>query len=619
MDTTNVKNLLLEDSFVYYPIGIALYNKKGEIIDVNRAIYTKYGIKDKSDFLINNLFTTTLLSDLQKDHLRHGSMVKDMSVISFSVVPSLEKSGNILGYTLLLTDSPISDITIRHERLSRDLLDLSEKITESIPDTILLVNKHLIVERIIAVASETRITPSTINGKLYDIPGYTFSEETIARFKETAHTCLEEERVMLMDLSLPRSNNQQLTHLKIRAVPMQRKHIVVYIRNITDFIEKEKENQELSERLSENRMMMELALQNSKIATYSFNFDLFNKCDRVNCQRCFQFHGAANELLLKNKYICRALTTLRHPDDRNDFFFLFKEIRERKLEEEKVVFRMKNNDGIYRSYEVTGKTQEYDEEGFPRLIIGLIIDDQERLEYEASLIEAKEKAETADQLKSTFLANMTHEIRSPLHAIVGFTDLLNTESDQEVREEYMNLIKMNNDLLVRLINDILDISKIEADMMTFSYMSVNVPLFMKDIYGTLRLRMPENVMLILEPCPDIVLLTDRSRLSQILINLITNAIKHTTEGTIRFGYQLIGTDIEFYVSDTGAGIPEEKLDQIFSRFVQLKGAKQGIGLGLAICKGLVTKLGGEISATSKVGEGSTFRFKLPLYRDPKTM
>ncbi len=290
-----------------------------------------------------------------------------------------------------------------------------------------------------------------------------------------------------------------------------------------------------------------------------------------------------------------------------------------KLSEEKVIFRMKNNEGVYRSYEVTGKTQEYDEEGFPRLIIGLIIDDQERLEYEASLIEAKEKAEIADQLKSTFLANMTHEIRSPLHAIVGFTDLLNTESDPAVREEYMNLIKMNNDLLVRLINDILDISKIEADMMTFSYTNVNVPLFMKDIYGTLRLRMPDNVMLILDPCPDIVFLTDRSRLSQILINLITNAIKHTTEGSIRFGYQLIGMDIEFYVSDTGAGIPEDKLDQIFSRFIQLKGAKQGIGLGLAICKGLVNKLGGEIYVASKVGEGSTFRFKLPLYKDPKSM
>lgn len=618
MDASTVKTLLLEDSFVYYPNGLALYDKEGEIVDVNRAIYAKFGINDKSEFLINNLFTTTLLTDLQKEHLRHGSMVKDMSVITFSIIPSFNKTGDIIGYTLLLTDSPITEIGVYHDYLTRELIDLSEKITESVPDTILLVNRKLTIERIIAVASETGITPASLGCKIYELPGYTFSPEVVEKIKDTAHTCLEEERVMKVELSLP-GKVRPLAHVKIRVVPMQQRYMLAYIRNVTELIEKERENQRLSERLSESRMMMELALQNSKIATYSFNFELFNRCDRVHCQRCFQFHGAANELLLRNKYICRALTTLRHPDDRNDFFFLFKEIRDHKLKEEKVVFRMKNNEGEYRSYEVSGKTQEYDAEGFPKLIIGLIMDDQERLEYEASLIEAKEKAETADQLKSTFLANMTHEIRSPLHAIVGFSDLLNTETEESIREEYMNLIKMNNDLLVRLINDILDISKIEADMMTFSYMSVNMPLFMRDIYGTMRLRMPDSVMLILDPCPDIVFLTDRSRLSQILINLLTNAIKHTAEGTIRFGYILTATDIEFYISDTGAGIPEEKLEQIFSRFVQLKGAKQGIGLGLAICKGLVTKLGGDIWATSKEGEGSTFSFRLPLYRDPKSL
>lgn len=613
MDASKIKMHLLTDSYLYYPIGVALYDGDGILIDVNRAVYAKFGIKDKSEFIITNLFESHLLTELQKEHLRKGSKVSDMSVVTFSIIPTLNKDDTPVGYTLLLTDSPISDISVRYDRITRELLDLSEKITESIPDTIILVNKKLIVERIIAFASDTGITPAIINCRVDDLPGYVFPDDLKKRIADTARICLEENRVMQIELSLP-GRISPLVHARIRVVPLQQK-MVVYIRNITDMIEKENENAQLTERLSENRMMMELALQKSKIATYSFNYQLYNSCDRINCRRCFQFHGAANDLLLKNKYICRALKVISHPENKFDFFFLFNEMRERKLSESEAIFRLKNDEGIYRSYKITGKTQDYDEEGFPRLLIGLIADEQERLEYEASLIEAKEKAETADQLKSTFLANMTHEIRSPLHAIVGFSDLLSSETDKEVREEYMSLIKTNNDLLVRLINDILDISKIEANMITFSYMNVNMPLFMRDIYNTIQLRAPQNVMLILDSCPDIVFNTDKSRLSQVLINLLTNAIKHTQQGSIRFGYSFTATSIDFYVSDTGSGIPQEKLEHIFSRFIQLKGAKQGIGLGLAICKGLVEKMGGQISVTSEENVGSTFRFTLPLLQD----
>lgn len=282
----------------------------------------------------------------------------------------------------------------------------------------------------------------------------------------------------------------------------------------------------------------------------------------------------------------------------------------------KIDFRLKNDDNTYRIYEVIGKTHEKDENGFPNLIVGCMIDDQERLEFEEDLIRAKEKAEEADMLKSTFLANMTHEIRTPLNAIVGFSDLLGVEEDLELRQNYISLIKMNNDLLLSIVNDVLDISRIESDMMTFTYMDVYLPSFMKDIYNSIQLRKPEGVEITLDACSDIIFNIDRNRLWQICMNLLTNAVKHTKKGSIWFGYTLEaeGKMVKFYVSDTGCGIPKDELDNIFARFVQLSDFEQGVGLGLAICKGLVLKMGGNISVMSKEGFGSTFIFTLPMKR-----
>ena len=423
---------------------------------------------------------------------------------------------------------------------------------------------------------------------------------------------LDTSEVANLEFSIP-GHNAPVVYFKLRLVPIHHKYVVAYIRNVSDIVEKEKENRNLSHQLSESRSMMELALHNSHIATYLFNFELFRTCDKVHCNRCFQFYGVNNHLLERNRYICRSLSILRHPGDRQDFFLLFNEIRDKDLEEYSVNFRLKGDDGRYRSYEVIGKAFEKDKEGKTNLIVGCVIDNQKHVEYEESLIKAKEKAENADLLKSTFLANVTHEIRTPLNAIVGFSDLLSQEEDPELRESYTNLIKANNELLLNLVNDVLDISKIESDMLTFTYADTHLPSVMHDVYQTMQFRMPEHVILISDPCPEIILNVDKNRMMQILINLLTNAAKYTEKGSIRFGYGIQEDFVRFYVTDTGSGIPESELENIFGRFVQLKGNKQGIGLGLAICKGLVTKMGGTISVTSKAGKGSTFSFTLPLH------
>lgn len=612
MENTLVKQQLLTNFFTYYPQGGVLYDSNGQLVALNKAICEKFSITEKSDFLLDNLFQTNYLSDVQKTYLRNGSVVSQSLPIGFSIIPGFNEDNEIIGYTLLLTDlDPEEQSIVCYDQKLQELTDISKKVAESVPDTILLVNNELIVERIIAYATITCITPEAVNRRIDDLPGFTYPDETKRNMYLIVRKCLNTSEQVNLDLSIP-GHNAPVVYFKIRMVPLHQKFVVIYIRNVSEQVEREKENKMLTGKLTESRMMMELALKNSHIATYSFNFHLFQACDKEHCNHCFQFYGANNYLLDRNKYICRALSNLRHPDDREDFFLLFNMIRNNKLPEYAVNFRLKNDEGKYRHYEVMGKPLEYDSKGSANLIVGCLIDNQKYIEYEQSLIKAKEKAENADQLKSAFLANMTHEIRTPLNAIVGFSDLLSIETDPELRDTYISLIKSNNELLLRLINDVLDISKIESGMVIFAYTDVYLPSAMRDMHSVMQLRMPQNVSLILDPCPDITIRTDRNRLVQVLSNLITNAIKYTIYGSIRFGYKLEGDYLLFYVSDTGQGIPAKELEHIFGRFVQLKGSFNGIGLGLAICKGLVNKMGGEISVSSKLGEGSTFRFTLPL-------
>lgn len=257
-----------------------------------------------------------------------------------------------------------------------------------------------------------------------------------------------------------------------------------------------------------------------------------------------------------------------------------------------------------------------DGEGHPTLLVGgsLLIDERKKMEEE--LLKAKEAAEISNHLKSAFLANMSHEIRTPLNAIVGFSNVLAYTEDENERQEYIKIIENNNTLLLQLIGDILDLSKIEAGVFEFVYSKVNLNVLLMEIIRVARLRLKDNSVAVefVECLPECVIYSDVNRLMQVMNNLITNAIKFTTKGSIRVGYRLREDEsLYFYVSDTGCGIPADKLKEVFGRFVKLNSFQQGTGLGLSICESIVTRLGGQIGVISEVGQGSTFWFTLPKF------
>ena len=236
-------------------------------------------------------------------------------------------------------------------------------------------------------------------------------------------------------------------------------------------------------------------------------------------------------------------------------------------------------------------------------------------ETEQKLIIARDKAEELDRLKSAFLANMSHEIRTPLNAIVGFSSLLAETDSRSERQEYIKIVQENNELLLQLISDILDLSKIEAGTFNFVYTNVDVNETCAEIIKSMSMKVSKGVELIFEePLPECYLYTDKNRFTQVISNFINNALKFTQQGCITLGYEQVSHQkIKFYVRDTGMGIPKEKQKSVFERFVKLNTFVQGTGLGLSICKSIVSQMGGEIGVDSTEGVGSCFWFTHPYH------
>lgn len=305
-----------------------------------------------------------------------------------------------------------------------------------------------------------------------------------------------------------------------------------------------------------------------------------------------------------------------HPDDMERVCDVYRRFVEGRLEYIKMEYRFirrKPKCDMVEWIEVCAAVTERDDNGMPTVLIGSMLLITERKRQEEMLIAARERAAEADKLKMAFLANMSHEIRTPLNAIVGFSNLLAKTVDADKKQRFINIINKNNQMLLKLIGDVLDMAKVESNTLDFNFRPTDLNHLIQEVDSTMRIKLSKDVMLnYVLGAPDCIIDTDPDRLNQVLMNLLNNAAKFTTKGSITFGYELRDDEIYFYVRDTGIGIPDQDAERLFSRFTKLNNFIPGTGLGLSISKSIVEMLGGSIGVKSAGhNRGSIFWFTIP--------
>lgn len=306
--------------------------------------------------------------------------------------------------------------------------------------------------------------------------------------------------------------------------------------------------------------------------------------------------------------------SLIYPDDRQLFVNTIESLAHGDTTPERIRLRKKSVFGSkWRNIEMEF-AQVLNKDGEVESVIGTNRDITNQIAILHQLESEKEKAQAADRLKSAFLANMSHEIRTPLNSIVGFSNLLQSTTDEERKKAYVRIINTNSDLLLQLINDILDLSEIESGVVKLQEEEFDFAISFNEITAALsqRCTSPDVQFTAINPYQNYVIRADHRRISQLLYNFGTNAIKYTPKGTIKMGYSFEDGGLRLYVEDTGIGISESEKDRIFKRFEKLNDFAQGTGLGLSICKAITDTYNGKIGFTSQKGEGSTFWAWLPV-------
>jgi len=302
-----------------------------------------------------------------------------------------------------------------------------------------------------------------------------------------------------------------------------------------------------------------------------------------------------------------------HPDDRTVLLNRLAQFESGEIQSASVSCRVLHDDGRTTWIKIHLICRDYRPQEQVIDMLGINYDITALKQTEQELIAAKERAEESNKLKTAFLANMSHEIRTPLNAIVGFSQLLTTEEDPEVRKEYNDIVSLNNGLLLQIISDVLDLSRIESGHADLVRTRFDLRTLCREAVETFRLQTPEEVVLDVEKgLPSCTVCQYRQGLMQILANFIRNALKFTPKGFVTVGFERKRDRLSLYVRDTGIGIPAEELDKIFERFYKVDTFTQGTGLGLSICKSIAEQMGAQIGVDSAVGEGSCFRVEMPI-------
>lgn len=357
---------------------------------------------------------------------------------------------------------------------------------------------------------------------------------------------------------------------------------------------------QLNEELKERNYKMELTFKTVGMSYWDYD---------VKTRQYRSFNDPVNDFNPEKAIMPEDYLKAAHPEDTERVRENIVGMSAGQYKEFSLQYRSRTKwDQDWQTLIVTGLPSERDKKGNVIRYTGIAFNNTKWEKMAQELKEMKDKAELSDRLKSAFLANMSHEIRTPLNAIVGFSELLVDSDDPDEKKEYWHIIESNNDLLLRLINDILDLSKIESGIIDRKRERFNLTQLCNELYVMMRSKIPNaDVELVQDnPCPECWIFLDSNRLKQVWMNFLTNAVKYTRSGYIRMGYSVEKDGIRFYVEDTGTGIPKELQDRVFGRFQKLNEFVQGTGLGLAISRAIVEAAGGEIGFTSEQGIGSIF-------------
>ncbi len=629
------QRLFTESIYACLPVGIEIYDAHGVLRSINDHALRMYGVDDRTSVVnIVNLYKSPFVDSELLARIQSGEDIslefeydfdrvnkdayysshnKDTMIYGVKVIPIWSRKKHLIGHILLANDmTSVKEVEFRTEE-SKKNLEMAKKAQDLIAKRDLAMKVSNIVHWDFDVNSQ--------KFESYNDPINDYVSDRLLTVSEYMDVIYPEDRSVFYDAmqSLIAGKNVTINftcriqtkydetwqYCDFMGVPFDQDENGDIIR-YTGFRQNIPKIQQLNRELKERNYKIELSFKTVGMSYWGFD---------VKSLKFSAFNDPINDFYSEKTITPEDYLNATHPDD-VVFVRKYMEHMFRGIDKDfNVKYRSKTKwDDEWQTLLVTGIPVERDKEGHVTRYTGITINNTKWEKMIQQLKELKEKAELSDRLKSAFLANMSHEIRTPLNAIVGFSELMVTCDDPEEKKEYINIIQSNNELLLRLINDILDLSKIESGIIERRKENFNLAKVCNELFVTIQAKMTNpNVELRLDgPNSECWVLLDRNRLKQVWMNFLTNAVKCTKSGYIKMGYGIEREGLRIYVEDTGIGIPDDLHDKVFTRFEKLNEFSQGTGLGLTISRAIVEAAGGEVGFTSKLGVGSTFWAWLPL-------
>lgn len=604
--------VLLDSMYKNLPVGVIVYDKNGLLVSLNKKNREIMGIPDDIDLIGLNLFKEINLPEEQQQQLLQGKNVafnldydfdslnnyfltnnKGIKPLYIKISPII-KEGNVDGYLLINQD--MSELMMRDNLLEQTSIKLATMF-DTLSTGIEIYDKNGLLTDcnahemvIFGIDNKEQFLNSGVS--VFENPN--LSDECKNALKKGQNFQFE----LLYDFDKIRKTNYYKTSrtgkisVETKAAPMfnKQKKLLGYVFE-TNEKTKEKELYE-NNVLVLNNIKEGLIYMNSEAKLIWSNLEAFGEQDGL---------GAFKHLILDNGRCCYWENGICHSPNSSDHICLLNEASRTNTIQTKVMAR---GDNKYKFTVIPVFDAVKDVTNF----LYKIEDITKWEKINSELVRAKEEAERSDKLKSSFLANMSHEIRTPLNAIVGFSELLAEEPELIHKEEYAKIIQSNNNQLLRLIGDILDLSKIESGLIELKYEKFDMVSVFHNVYESFKQKMTDSKVKLLcdSPYAKCIVNLDKNRMVQVLSNFLGNAIKYTPSGHIKMGYSYEDKGIRLYVEDTGIGIAKDKYDKVFVRFEKLDTFAKGTGLGLSICKAIADVKHGHIGFTSEEGKGSTF-------------